>query len=107
MTETIHLQLLLATFAGWVGRRQTAMITYLIEENRVLKEQLESGGNGLPGGWTKWSGRLETACTMIYSILRKRNPGNGDRFFNRDRVVCIFGYYAVTTRISDGLLGGE
>jgi hypothetical protein len=31
-------------FAGWVGRQQSAVITYLIEENRVLKEQLESGG---------------------------------------------------------------
>ena len=47
MPETIHLQLLLATFAGWVGRRQTAVIDYLIEENRVLKEQLESGGRRL------------------------------------------------------------
>jgi transposase InsO family protein len=35
---------LLATFAGWVGRQQTAVITYLIEENRVLREQLESDG---------------------------------------------------------------
>ena len=47
MIETIHLQLLLATFAGWVGRRQTAVIDYLVEENRVLKEQLESGGKRL------------------------------------------------------------
>ena len=47
MIETIHLQLLLATFAGWVGRRQSRVIAYLIEENRVLKEQLESGGKRL------------------------------------------------------------
>jgi transposase InsO family protein len=47
MIETIHLQLLLATFAGWVGRQQSAVIAYLIEENRVLKEQLESGGKRL------------------------------------------------------------
>ena len=47
MPETIHLQLLLATFAGWVGRRQTAVIDYLVEENRILKEQLESGGRRL------------------------------------------------------------
>jgi putative transposase len=47
MPETIHLQLLLATFAGWVGRRQTAVIEYLVEENRILKEQLESGGKRL------------------------------------------------------------
>ncbi|MHC4060178.1 MAG: hypothetical protein ACYSR6_01020 [Planctomycetota bacterium] len=44
MIETIHLQLLLATFAGWVGKKQTAVIAYLVEENRVLKEQLKSGG---------------------------------------------------------------
>jgi putative transposase len=47
MFETIHLQLLLATFAGWVGGRQANIITYLIEENRVLKEQLESDGRRL------------------------------------------------------------
>jgi putative transposase len=38
------LQLLLATFAGWVGLQQTRTISYLIEENRVLREQLKSGG---------------------------------------------------------------
>jgi hypothetical protein len=43
----ILLQLLLATFAGWVGRREARVIAYLIEENRVLKEQLESGGRRL------------------------------------------------------------
>ncbi|UCH84954.1 MAG: transposase [Candidatus Latescibacterota bacterium] len=47
MIETIHLQLLLATFAGWVGRRQSQAIGYLLEENRVLKEHLESGGKRL------------------------------------------------------------
>jgi len=47
MIETIQLELLLATFAAWVGRQQSAVIAYLIEENRVLKEQLESGGKRL------------------------------------------------------------
>jgi hypothetical protein len=47
MIKTIHLQLLLATFAGWVTRQQSHVIAYLIEENRVLKEQLESGGRRL------------------------------------------------------------
>jgi hypothetical protein len=47
MIETIHLQLLLATFAGWVGRKQTAIIAYLVEENRVLKERLKSDGRRL------------------------------------------------------------
>jgi len=47
MIDTIHFQLFLATFAGWVGRREARVIAYLIEENRVLKEQLESGGRRL------------------------------------------------------------
>jgi hypothetical protein len=47
MIKTIHLKLLLATFAGWVTRQQSYVIAYLIEENRVLKEQLESGGKRL------------------------------------------------------------
>jgi transposase InsO family protein len=47
MIETIHLKLLLATFAGWLGRHQASVIAYLIEENRVLKEQLESSGKRL------------------------------------------------------------
>ena len=34
------LQFLLLLFAGWVNRRQQAVIDYLIEENRVLREQL-------------------------------------------------------------------
>jgi hypothetical protein len=47
MLDNIQLQLLLATFAGWVSRQQSAVITYLVEENRILKEQLESGGRRL------------------------------------------------------------
>ena len=33
------LQILLFTISGWVNRRQQDMIAYLVEENRVLKEQ--------------------------------------------------------------------
>lgn len=40
----IELQLLLATFSAWANRRQGSVIAYLVEENRVLKEQLESSG---------------------------------------------------------------
>ncbi len=40
MPGLIHLQLFLATFAGWVNRHQAQAIDYLVEENRVLKEQL-------------------------------------------------------------------
>ncbi len=33
-------QILVAAFAGWMGRQQDAVIEYLREENRVLKQQL-------------------------------------------------------------------
>jgi hypothetical protein len=45
MLDIFRLQLLLATFAGWVNRHQAQVIEYLVEENRVLKEQL--GGRRL------------------------------------------------------------
>jgi hypothetical protein len=41
----IPLQLLILIFAGWINRRQLAVIEYLREENRVLKERL--GGRRL------------------------------------------------------------
>ena len=40
MPHLFPLQLLLVTFAGWSNRHQEQAIDYLIEENRVLKEQL-------------------------------------------------------------------
>lgn len=34
------LQFLLAALAGWLNRHQQETLEYLIEENRVLREQL-------------------------------------------------------------------
>ena len=34
------LQLLVFTMAGWINRGQQQVIEYLLEENRVLREQL-------------------------------------------------------------------
>lgn len=39
MPDLTPLRLLLITFAGWVNRHQARVVDYLIEENRVLKEQ--------------------------------------------------------------------
>jgi hypothetical protein len=36
------LQFLVLTVSGWVNRRQQLAIEYLLEENRVLREQLGS-----------------------------------------------------------------
>ncbi len=42
MTNVIHpFQLLVIALAGWLNRQQQAVIDYLIEENRVLKGQLD------------------------------------------------------------------
>jgi hypothetical protein len=38
--NTLQLQFLMLTFAGWVNRGQQDVIDYLLEENRVLREQL-------------------------------------------------------------------
>jgi hypothetical protein len=40
------LQILIASLAGWMNRRQAEVLEYLIEENRVLEEQLN--GRALP-----------------------------------------------------------
>ena len=40
MPDFFPLQLLLVTFAGCVNRHQGQVIAYLVEEDRVLKEQL-------------------------------------------------------------------
>jgi hypothetical protein len=37
------LEFLLLLFAGWVNRRQLAVIDYLKEENWILREHLASG----------------------------------------------------------------
>jgi hypothetical protein len=42
MPTSIHLQLLLATFAGWVSREQAQTIDYLLVENRVKRGRCSS-----------------------------------------------------------------
>ncbi len=39
--EIFPLQVLLLTVSGWVHRHQADVIAYLVEENRVLKEQMK------------------------------------------------------------------
>ncbi len=39
MVETFALRFLFVALAGWVNHRQQEVLEYLIEENRVLKEQ--------------------------------------------------------------------
>ena len=39
--DTLLLRFLLLIFAGWLQRRQALALAYVLEENRVLREQLE------------------------------------------------------------------
>ena len=39
MAQIHPLHILIASFAGWMNRHQAEVLEYLIEENRVLKEQ--------------------------------------------------------------------
>jgi hypothetical protein len=39
--------ILLTFFLGWMGRKQQQVIDYLLEENRILKEQFEATGKKL------------------------------------------------------------
>ncbi len=40
MSSPNPLQFLLLAFAGWLNRRQQLVIDYLLEENRILRQQL-------------------------------------------------------------------
>ena len=46
MSSATSLHFLLLMFAGWVNRRQEGVIAYLLEENRVLREQLDKQRGG-------------------------------------------------------------
>lgn len=65
----LHLQFLLLVFAGWINRRQQAVIEYLQAENRSLREQL--GKKHLR--WTDAQRRLlaEKAKLLGRSALRQ------------------------------------
>ena len=39
--DVLRLRLLLVFFAGWINRHQQELIEYLIEENRVPREQVK------------------------------------------------------------------
>ncbi len=62
MPDFFSLQLLLATFADWVNRHQTEVIEYLVEENRVLKEQLGGKRLGLNNDQRRWVLSVKTEC---------------------------------------------
>ena len=41
IADIYPLHVLLMTLSGWMNRRQQMVVEYLVEENRILKEQLK------------------------------------------------------------------
>ena len=70
MTNVIQpFHLLVIALAGWLNRHQQAVIDYLIEENRVLKEQ--PGGPG-----TQAQSQPDTIPWRV--CPEQQTPGAGD-----------------------------
>jgi hypothetical protein len=53
-TDVYPLQVLLVTLAGWINRHQQHVIEYLVEENRVLKGQLNGRRLRLTDDQRRW-----------------------------------------------------
>ena len=76
MTNAIQpFHLLVIALAGWLNRQQQVVIDYLIEENRVLKEQL--GGQRL-----RFTDEQRMRLAVKAKLLGRRGPG-------RPRDACI------------------
>jgi hypothetical protein len=69
--EFYPLQVLLADLAGWMNRHQQDVIAYLVEENRVLKEQLKGKRLRL----TVDQRRRPIALKWTYAAKRVGRPG--------------------------------
>ncbi len=73
-------RVLLATLAGWMNRQQQDVIAYLVEENRVLTEQLKGKRLRLNDDQRR---RLAVPCPTEDSTERRYpfyrvNVGGGD-----------------------------
>ena len=69
MTDFFRLRLLLATFAGSVNRKQANVVDYLLEENRVLKEQFRGKRLQLNDDQRR---RLAAKCKALGRRLRAK-----------------------------------
>ena len=79
MAEIYPLQILLATVAGWMNRRQGEILEDLIEENGVLKQQLKgkclrltddqrSSAHKTKRVQVSWIATLTSTCTSLRPI---------------------------------------
>ena len=70
-------QLLVVAAAGWVNRDQQAIISYLQEENRVLREQLGSKRLRLTDDQRR---RLAAKGKLLGRLIPDSSPPNFDNF---------------------------
>ena len=84
--HTIQLQLLLATFAGWASRQQTCVIDYLVEENRVLREQIEASGKRMR--LTDDQRRALLATAQHLELVTERDVFEGQRSAGAERLAA-------------------
>ena len=114
LAATYPLQVLLMTFSGLVNRHQADIIAYLVEENRVLKEQMKGRALRLNDDQRRSSkfptqlDPLDTTQVHAQTRVGGRSCSRTGRRRSR-RPFCIFGrfqspsgYWASKTR-SQGL----
>jgi hypothetical protein len=74
MAQIYPLQILIASLAGLLNQRQAEVLEYLIEENRVLKEQLKVATIVTPDTILRWHRKL-IAIKWTYKTSRVGPPG--------------------------------
>src|SRR5207248_2423737 len=82
VVDAFLLRMLLAALIGWLDRRQQETVAYLVEENRVLRKQLQAGvsgsamtrGVGSPFVGTKWA---DACCARSRRSSRLTRSSDG------------------------------
>ncbi len=73
---TYPLEVLLLTFSGWVNRHQQEVIEYLVEENRILKEQMKGRNLRLTDDQRRRLARLERLEISFNELQRRAWVGS-------------------------------
>jgi hypothetical protein len=87
------LEFLLLLFAGWVNRRQLAVIDYLREENRVLHEQLQGRRLRFTDDQRR---RLAVRGKALGRKTLRDLGGCTDEYTGKPDAACVQYYFQVT-----------
>jgi hypothetical protein len=68
----LHIQFVLAFFAGWVSRGQRVLIEYLKTENEIYREKLGSKRIRITNGRSRLNGFLNTLTPFFVAIFIHR-----------------------------------